>query len=301
MDAVSGGGQRPGRILHGGGTEVWYLASRESGTNWRRGTAWGAILSSHGRGWMQAVTDLESDRVELVHPALAWPGDVTPYDGLGPAESSRFLAFDRAEAAGRDSAMLEARQVRPGDRIRVARGGDGPDAGGPLELTVAGTAATSWDGTARIPVTGPDGDDQVEVPDMAQVEALLPPRHPAEDGPHAARMFSALPHAAAPEAPAPAGREAQLAGGLRWDDDDDWAAEPGAPDGDDGLGALAPGAGAVFLAVGRRHAVRPVRGGTARAGRLAGGAARAVAWPAAARDAIGPVRRQHRRPAPSRP
>ena len=65
-------------------------------------TAVGVIPAGdgYGDGQMQVV-QWASGGYAIVHPALACPAGINPYDGLGAENQHRWLAFDRAEADAR--------------------------------------------------------------------------------------------------------------------------------------------------------------------------------------------------------
>jgi hypothetical protein len=201
-DAVCGTGIRPGRVLWANGTPVDVRPDPMTEESWR-GTAAGITMAStEGRGWLQVVAG-EDGKLHVAHPATVSPAGVRPYQGLSPADTARSRSFDTAEVSGQDSAELPAGLVREGDVIRVqasfAPDGDmfrvAPE-GETENRTVNGisTGADDWleFTTTR---TGPEPGEPERRRyrrDADMVEAVVPARHPAQDGPNAAVLYASV-------------------------------------------------------------------------------------------------------------
>jgi hypothetical protein len=181
--AASGGPHRPHRLLYPGGTA---LTIRPGGPY---GTAWTGIAAGRGGdlGSLQAV--LRSDgRVQFVHPALTAPTGTSPYAWMRFRDQQRFSQFDPAEAAGRDSAQIDAALTDRGDLIRARTPSGQPEL---REITSTVPAGIY----IHVSTTGPGGDTRTDrYRSRDRVEVMLPARHPAEDGPYAGRLFTPRPH-----------------------------------------------------------------------------------------------------------
>ena len=190
VTATSGGGLRPARLLHPDGTPVDF---RPTGDNeCMPAVAVGVVpgtghrLVGHAPGWLQVIQRENGDLV-AVHPALVSPRGVNPLGWLPYRQVRRFSEFDGAEAAGRDSALLQAMFVEQGDLIRTGAGEIGevtavkalPHAGG-VTVTIA-TAGTRW-ATAT----------HQEYEGRQTVEVRIPAHHPAQDSPEAGHVFGLL-------------------------------------------------------------------------------------------------------------
>jgi DNA primase catalytic core len=125
--------ERPGRVVYADGTEVRHIGESEEATQ-RACTAVGAVAALRGDGLWQAVR-FEDGTHEVVHPALLHRADVNPYPQPEDATmhpetwAARWRKFDRAEAAGDDTAEIAALMVQQGDVVRV------PDRKGPRTVT----------------------------------------------------------------------------------------------------------------------------------------------------------------------
>ena len=147
-------------------------------------------------GWLQVI-QLENGNLVAAHPALVSPQGVNPLGWLPYAQVRRFSEFDGAEAAGRDSALLQAMFVEQGDLIRTGAG--------EIRLVTAAKALPHAGGvtmTIASAGTGGPGSPQ-EYKGEQTVEVLIPAHHPAEDSPQAGHMFGLL---RPPAGPAPAAR-----------------------------------------------------------------------------------------------
>ena len=190
------------------------------------GTAAGVVPAPGGRGLLQVVSIRDIGLV-TAHPAQVSPAGTSPYDGLPVRDRQRFDLFDQAEAAGRPSARLPAHLIDPGDRLpaapgllpdctvtsaavsrRVVASAEGADG-------VFTTASASAGGVVTITAAGGPGDlpGRREFAESEPLDVALPARHPAQNGPHASRLFAARPAAAPPAHPAlpAAGTREQLA------------------------------------------------------------------------------------------
>jgi hypothetical protein len=158
-------------------------------------------------GWLQAVRR-DDGRLEALHPALISPQDVHPYEHVRYRQEQRWPAFDVAEASGRDAAWLYAALVDRGDLIRVEQ----PPQSGSLETREVTDVARPDGLHVEITTAGSAGALSTQVyPGRENVEVLIPPHHPAEDGLDASRLFAppAATSAAAPQEAGPPSPAAQ--------------------------------------------------------------------------------------------
>ena len=147
-------------------------------------------------------------RLEALHPALISPQDVHPYEHVRYRQEQRWPAFDVAEASGRDAAWLYAALVDRGDLIRVEQ----PPQSGSLETREVTDVARPDGLHVEITTAGSAGALSTQVyPGRENVEVLIPPHHPAEDGLDASRLFAppAATSAAAPQEAGPPSPAAQ--------------------------------------------------------------------------------------------
>ena len=186
VTATSGGGLRPARLLHPDGTalDVRLMGDNESVPAVAAGVVPGT--GDLAPGWLQVIERANGDLV-AVHPALVSPRGINPLGWLPYAPMRRFREFDGAEAAGRDSALLQARFVEQGDSIRTGAGEIGevmavkvlPHADG-VTVTIT-TAATRWAAATHQEYEG-----------HQTVEVRIPAHHPAQDSPEAGHVFGLL-------------------------------------------------------------------------------------------------------------
>jgi hypothetical protein len=186
VTATSGGRLRPARLLYADGTPVDF---RPMGDNESvPAVAAGVIPAAGGLapGWLQVIQRGRGDLV-AVHPALISPRNVSPLRWLPHRQLRRFGEFDSAEAAGRDSALLQATFVDKGDRIRTATGDI-------AEVTWITSCTVPGGLMVTIATTGPGGQaDPQEYQGHQMAEVLIPAHHPAEDSPDAAHLFALPP------------------------------------------------------------------------------------------------------------
>ncbi|MFF1678817.1 toprim domain-containing protein [Streptomyces sp. NPDC058256] len=116
-------GERPGRVVHADGTTLRHIGvTEDSGP--RAAVAVGALIAPRGTGLWQVVR-FEDGTHDLVHPALLHSLDENPDPQTEDItihpdiSAARWRRFDRAEAAGENTAAMEALLVQPGDVVRV--------------------------------------------------------------------------------------------------------------------------------------------------------------------------------------
>lgn len=180
VPAASSGPIRPARLLYPDGQPLDCRPVGRTGPVWA-GTAAGAMPASGDRapGWLQVVS-LADGTVTALHPALVSPRDVDPYAWLPYRAQRRFSEFDTAEAAGHTAAWLPAMLVDDGDLIRTRTG------------EIREVRLRTWDSESAIRITtaGP-GDTSTQLAGRDDfIEVMIPARHPAENTPHAARLFA---------------------------------------------------------------------------------------------------------------
>jgi hypothetical protein len=179
----SGGRVRPGRLLYPDGTPVDVRPIGSSRTI--PAVAAGAVPADGdlAPGWLQVI-DLGNGDLQKVHPALITPRGVRPLDWLPIRQIRRFGEFDSAEATGRDSAMLPATLIDPGDHIRTAAG----------EVREVVAQTDLGPESVKIATNGPGGPDSgQQYTRWATVEVIIPARHPAQDSPAAGQLFADTP------------------------------------------------------------------------------------------------------------
>jgi hypothetical protein len=213
--ATSGGGLRPARLLHPGGTALDF---RPMGYNESVPAVAAGVVPGTGDlapGWLQVIQRGNGDLV-AAHPALISPRGVNPLAWLPYAQVRRFEEFDGAEAAGRDSALLQAMFVEQGDSIRTAAGKIG-------EVTGKETVPHADGVTVTIATAGPGGRWRAsrEYKGEQTVEVLIPAHHPAEDSPQAGHMFGMFrpppgPHAGDGQATSAGAELSDLDAALDW-------------------------------------------------------------------------------------
>ncbi|MET8676061.1 hypothetical protein ABZW18_00250 [Streptomyces sp. NPDC004647] len=133
---------RPGRILHPDGTAVHHIGTDKDAEP-RAAITVGAVPAADGAGRWQAIRYADGTYT-IAHPALLQPDGQDPYP-LGKSKmqphswSHRWRTFDRAEAAGHSTALLEAFYLQRGDMVtlegqktarqvtRIQRGAQGRD------------------------------------------------------------------------------------------------------------------------------------------------------------------------------
>jgi hypothetical protein len=186
VTATWGGPLRPTRLLYPDGTAVDFRPMGDSESV--PAVAVGVVPADGdlAPGWLQVIRRGSGDPV-AAHPALLSPRGVNP---LGPWLSyrtvRRFGEFDGAEAAGRDSALVQAMFVELGDSIRT-------QAGEVREVTAVRALPHSDGGVVKVTIatTGPDGAaSPLEYEGNHTVEVLIPAHHPVQDSPDAAHVFA---------------------------------------------------------------------------------------------------------------
>jgi hypothetical protein len=183
VTATSGGPPRPTRLLYPDGTPVDFrpIGNSRSVT----ATAAGVVPATGNLapGWLQVI-QRENGNLAAVHPALVSPRGINPLAWLPHRELRRFGEFDGAEAAGRDSALLQARFVDQGDSVRTPAG--------EIQEVASVTALPHVGGvTLTIATAGPPGHaSPQEYEGHHTVEVLIPAHHPAEDSPNAGHLFA---------------------------------------------------------------------------------------------------------------
>lgn len=226
VNAVLGSGLRPNRVANADGTRVKFrrltagpaaagpAAEAGSDTAERdaasandmdadvvQGTTCG-VIPDRTRGWLQAINTGEA--IEFVPLAVVAPAGANPFEGLNEIQQSRASRFDAAEAAGQPAALLTADRLMPGDVIVTgdpvaARGtwvvaGTHTAPGGRRAVTVF--PAERVHPAARLPELGtpyrnvPPGMSGFILDDGTPLVVRLPERHPAEDAPGGAALFS---------------------------------------------------------------------------------------------------------------
>ena len=183
--ATWGGPLRPTRLLYPDGTAVDFRPMGDSESV--PAVAVGVVPADGdlAPGWLQVI-QRESGDLVAVHPALVSPRGVNPLGAwLQYRPVRRFSEFDGAEAAGRDSALVQAMLVEQGDSIRTGTG--------ELREVTAVRALPQPDGDVRVTIatTGPGGHaNGLEYEGRHTVEVLIPAHHPAQDSPDARHLFA---------------------------------------------------------------------------------------------------------------
>ena len=188
-DAASGSSFRPHRLVYRDGTPLTCRPDGHFGPSWD-GTAAG-VFAEPGGGLLQAVRRGDGS-LHLMHPAVTAPAGTSPYTGLRNRDRQRFSLFDQAEAAGQPGARLHAALVDIGDMVRAEL------PGGVLDIREV-TAITAGGLRLRITTEGLAADTRTDPYSSRDlIDVAVPQRHPAEDGPGAARLFAPRPYQVGP-------------------------------------------------------------------------------------------------------